>query len=144
MVLVENSLIYSKFNNVLLFKQWLCNICMLSIYRCILVSGFLSYQRKPPVTRQTTVDSLLPFSPATEIGPPLTPTPPGPFTPSGPFTPDTRGDIWFMKFHRGFLAKHSILSPALFIPTTDDQRFSLLLGPQRTLFSILDKTAMLH
>ncbi|XP_069450498.1 endotoxic shock protective protein U9-ORF-like [Ovis canadensis] len=69
------------------YQRFLYHTCLQRLYE------LCNTCRKPPVNRQTTTDSMLPFSPATEIGPPLTPTPPGPFTPSGPFTPDTRGDI---------------------------------------------------
>ncbi|CAI9172127.1 unnamed protein product [Rangifer tarandus platyrhynchus] len=54
---------------------------------------FLNWQRKPPMNRGTTTDSMLPFSPVTETAPPLTSTPSGLFTPSGPSTPDRRGDM---------------------------------------------------
>lgn len=67
-----------------------------------------------------------------------------PLYPTRPLYPGQTGRHVIHESHSDFLAKHSTLPPALSPQLMVKDIISLLLGPQCTLCSILDKTAMLH
>lgn len=79
------------------------------------LSWLLFYQRKPPMSRPTTIAPMPPFPPTTPLNPSQTVS----------RTPDRRGDSWVRNLCRNFIGKGSVFFLQRSLNTTAEEQRAL-------------------